>query len=216
MYLIDNIAANIKDFRKKQGLTQEELAEKLGLSFQTVSKWENAKSVPNTLILPTLASFLGCEIADLYKRPRASIAVPAGFEELLSLAYRHLEARREVGSVSGREQCIALLSPDGRRVFVRSCIDDRLDAGLAADEEKMLSDLAAEGMTVGKMVCVWAEGGLDLPSYAFRRGLLQLDPGNRNAEILMRGWNEEGQNCYHVLSMEQTLPWKDLAALDKS
>ena len=39
------LAANIQKYRKKCGLTQEELANKLGVTFQAVSKWENAKSL---------------------------------------------------------------------------------------------------------------------------------------------------------------------------
>ena len=38
------LAQNIKTFRKQNGLTQEEFAEKLGVTFQAVSKWETAKS----------------------------------------------------------------------------------------------------------------------------------------------------------------------------
>lgn len=38
------IGKNISIFRKKQGLTQEELAKKLNVSFQAVSKWETGGS----------------------------------------------------------------------------------------------------------------------------------------------------------------------------
>ena len=41
------LAANIQKYRKKCGLTQEELANKLGVTFQAVSKWENAKTAPD-------------------------------------------------------------------------------------------------------------------------------------------------------------------------
>lgn len=35
------LATNIQTYRKKSGMTQEELANKLGVSFQAVSKWES-------------------------------------------------------------------------------------------------------------------------------------------------------------------------------
>lgn len=49
------LAANILKYRKKSGLSQEELANKLGVTFQAVSKWELAKSGPDISFLPTMA-----------------------------------------------------------------------------------------------------------------------------------------------------------------
>lgn len=44
--------------RKERGFTQEELAEKVGVSAQAVSKWENDNSCPDIALLPTLAKVL--------------------------------------------------------------------------------------------------------------------------------------------------------------
>ncbi len=62
------LAANIQKFRKKQGLTQTELAEKLGVTFQAVSKWENAQSMPDITLLPLLADIFDCHIDELFSR----------------------------------------------------------------------------------------------------------------------------------------------------
>lgn len=62
------LAANIQKYRKKCGLTQEELANKLGVTFQAVSKWENAKTAPDILFLPTMADLFGCYIDELFSR----------------------------------------------------------------------------------------------------------------------------------------------------
>lgn len=62
------LATNIQKYRKKSGLTQEELAEKLGVTFQAVSKWENAKTAPDILFLPIMADLFGCYIDELFSR----------------------------------------------------------------------------------------------------------------------------------------------------
>ena len=49
-------------YRKKAGLSQDALAEKLGVSRQAISKWETAESVPETAKLAALASVLGISV----------------------------------------------------------------------------------------------------------------------------------------------------------
>ena len=69
---MDNInmilAENIQKFRKEKEMTQEELAGRLGVTYQAVSKWENAKSAPDIFFLPILADVFGCSIDTLFSR----------------------------------------------------------------------------------------------------------------------------------------------------
>ena len=60
------LAANILRYRKKSGLSQDELAQKLGVTFQAVSKWENAKAAPDIAFLPIMADVFACSIDDLF------------------------------------------------------------------------------------------------------------------------------------------------------
>ena len=62
------LAGNILKYRKKSGLSQEELAQKLGVTFQAVSKWENAKSAPDIALLPMMADVFDCYIDELFGR----------------------------------------------------------------------------------------------------------------------------------------------------
>ena len=63
-----NIAANIAKFRRERGMTQEALAEVLGVSAQTISKWENAATWPDVALLPLIADVFGVTIDALYGR----------------------------------------------------------------------------------------------------------------------------------------------------
>ena len=53
-------------YRKRQGLTQEELAKKLGVTNQSVSKWESAQCCPDIGLLPKLAAIFGISIDELF------------------------------------------------------------------------------------------------------------------------------------------------------
>ena len=51
--------------RKEKNLTQEQLAEKLGISNKTISKWENGKCMPDYSIVKPLCQELGITITEL-------------------------------------------------------------------------------------------------------------------------------------------------------
>jgi len=63
------IGDNIASYRKRLGLTQAGLAEKLNYSDKAVSKWERAESVPDVLTLAALAEVLGVTVNDLLVDP---------------------------------------------------------------------------------------------------------------------------------------------------
>jgi len=56
---------NLKELRKTKNLTQERLAEFLGVSFQTVSKWERGDTYPDITMLPEIAAFFKISVDDL-------------------------------------------------------------------------------------------------------------------------------------------------------
>ena len=62
---------NIKRIRKSKGLSQEELAIKLNVVRQTVSKWENGLSVPDSSMLIILANELDTTVSELLGEPVA-------------------------------------------------------------------------------------------------------------------------------------------------
>lgn len=61
-----NIGNKIRELRKQRGITQEQLAESIGISFQAVSKWENNIALPDITLVPVLASYFGVSMDELF------------------------------------------------------------------------------------------------------------------------------------------------------
>lgn len=61
----ETLGKRIAALRKEKGLTQEQLAEKVGVSAQAVSKWENDVSCPDITLLPLLADLFGVSVDEL-------------------------------------------------------------------------------------------------------------------------------------------------------
>ena len=66
------LSDNIKSLRKQKGYTQEELAARINVVRQTVSKWEKGLSVPDAEALQRLADVLGGDIKELLGAPALS------------------------------------------------------------------------------------------------------------------------------------------------
>lgn len=77
-----SIGANIKRLRKSQKITQAQLARGLGVSDQTVSKWETETTLPDIACLPAIAAFFGVSIDELFNGPgsKCSGTVPSAVE----------------------------------------------------------------------------------------------------------------------------------------
>ena len=60
----------IRELREKQNMTQAELAERIGVSSKTISKWETAKGLPDISLLQPLAQALGISVIELMNGER--------------------------------------------------------------------------------------------------------------------------------------------------
>ena len=67
--LKNQLGSNIATFRKRSGLTQAALAEKINFSDKAVSKWERGESIPDVLTLMQLAELFGVRVDDLICDP---------------------------------------------------------------------------------------------------------------------------------------------------
>ncbi len=84
-----SLGSRIAELRKKNNLTQEEFAEKLGVTAQAVSKWENGASCPDIMLLPKIAEIFGVSIDALMgtkpiEEPKVDAGAPAITDEQLN------------------------------------------------------------------------------------------------------------------------------------
>lgn len=107
-----NIGENIRNCRRKMNLTQEQLAERLGVSFQSVSRWENDLTYPDMELIPALTGIFGISADELLGVPEAKREREA--EELL----------RELKELSEREDA----SPKRMIEIIRELRRDHLNA----------------------------------------------------------------------------------------
>ncbi|MBQ8783763.1 MAG: helix-turn-helix transcriptional regulator [Clostridia bacterium] len=89
------IGKQIRDFRKAKNLTQEQLADLIGVSFQAVSKWENNIAFPDITLIPKLAQLLGVSIDELFDY--SSSEIEKEIELICTRSYECREANPEKG-----------------------------------------------------------------------------------------------------------------------
>lgn len=119
MKLVGN---QISMLRKQKGLTQNELGERLGISFQAVSKWERGETLPDTAILLDLAEVLettvdyiltgGCKVLN-YKGKISVAQMADGIHSL-----------KQMGELLGKDNMIYRHAINGINTGMNTNIED--------------------------------------------------------------------------------------------
>ena len=93
----EKIGRFIAACRKEQGLTQADLAEKLGITDRAVSKWETGRSLPDASIMLELCDLLEININELFTGERIGMDQYQKMAEQHLLEMRKQEERRQKG-----------------------------------------------------------------------------------------------------------------------
>ena len=93
------IGSYIAQKRRTRNLTQEQLAEKLGVSNKAISKWENGKCMPDYSIIQTLCDALGVTLPELMDGEDAADSSVRVYDDaqILDLLRRTQELERQKG-----------------------------------------------------------------------------------------------------------------------
>jgi transcriptional regulator with XRE-family HTH domain len=90
MFEFEGFGKRLQTLRKQRGLTQEDMADRVGVSPQAVSKWENDQSYPDITLIPTVATILGTDINYLFGKKEEEITMENTFpNEYEGLALVH-------------------------------------------------------------------------------------------------------------------------------
>lgn len=100
----DKVAKQIYALRKAKGLTQNELGERVGVSFQAVSKWERGETLPDITVLPDLARVLETSIDNILLGGEKQIEYKGKF--CVSETIEGLNHLRKMGECLGKENII--------------------------------------------------------------------------------------------------------------
>lgn len=97
------IGSYISKKRRKKNLTQEQLAEKLGVSNKTISKWENGKCMPDYSIIEQVCRELSVTLSGLMDGEDAAEGSMRGYddEQILDLLRRMQDLERQKGILYG-------------------------------------------------------------------------------------------------------------------
>ena len=132
---METIGNRITKYRKEKALTQEALAEKLGISSQAVSKWENDASCPDISILPMLCRELGITTDELLTGNSTTVRM---LPENQRKSLEELTLRVRVNTVAGDKVRVNL-----PMVMVKLCMEIGVD---------VVPNFSEEGKTVMKSI----------------------------------------------------------------
>lgn len=127
MISLDNstVGKNIALLRASKGLTQTALGERVGVSFQAVSKWERGETLPDITLLPVLADVLDTT-TDFLLSDKSSTCYRG--RKQLSDIIEGINCLRRMGELLGKDNLLYLHAADG------------INKGMNTDIEQAFSD----------------------------------------------------------------------------
>ena len=116
------VGSQIAMLRKQKGLTQNELGERLGVSFQAVSKWERGETLPDTAILLDLAEVLETTV-DCILTGGSKVLSYKGKISVAQMA-DGITALKHMGELLGKDNILYRYAIDGINTNMNTNIED--------------------------------------------------------------------------------------------
>lgn len=157
----------ITHYRKKLGITQEQLAQRLDVTNQAVSKWETDQCCPDTMLLPKLADIFGITVDELFGRETAGRQADLPWEDDDALHIVVYAGHTMVGAVPQKYQdCTFNYEGPARDIYCAiniNCGD--VEGSVKADGYVECGDVDGDVTAGGYVECSDVDGSVKAGSY---------------------------------------------------
>lgn len=191
-----DLGKKIRAHRDELGLTQAELADKLGLTYSSVSQWESGRATPRTPILRQLADLFDTTVADLMGEDAAEAAISGTSRMVPLLGFAHMGEPCDEGDLADEVEVPASIAdahPRGFMVHAQGgCMDNRFP-----HDALLLVDPDMEPVNGQPVLAETADYGAVVRNYTRGRSTVMLTADSHSGEYddILAGPGDEPVVC---------------------
>lgn len=191
-----DLGKKIRAHRDELGLTQAELADKLGLTYSSVSQWESGRATPRTPILRQLAELFDTTVADLMGEDATEAAISGASRMVPLLGFAHMGEPCDEGTLADEVEVPASIAdahPRGFMVHAQGgCMDNRFP-----HDALLLVDPDMEPVNGQPVLAETADYGAVVRNYTRGRSTVMLTADSHSGEYddILAGPGDEPVVC---------------------
>lgn len=191
-----DLGKKIRAHRDELGLTQAELADKLGLTYSSVSQWESGRATPRTPILRQLADLFDTTVADLMGEDATEAAISGTSRMVPLLGFAHMGEPCDEGNLADEVEVPASIAdahPRGFMVHAQGgCMDNRFP-----HDALLLVDPDMEPVNGQPVLAETADYGAVVRNYTRGRSTVMLTADSHSGEYddILAGPGDEPVVC---------------------
>ncbi len=191
-----DLGKKIRAHRDELGLTQAELADKLGLTYSSVSQWESGRATPRTPILRQLADLFDTTVAELMGEDTTEAAISGTSRMVPLLGFAHMGEPCDEGNLADEVEVPASIAdahPRGFMVHAQGgCMDNRFP-----HDALLLVDPDMEPVNGQPVLAETADYGAVVRNYTQGRSTVMLTADSHSGEYddILAGPGDEPVVC---------------------
>lgn len=191
-----DLGKKIRRYRDGLGLTQAELASKLGLTYSSVSQWESGRAVPRTPVIRQLADLFGTTVSELMGEEADASAIKGTSRMVPLLGYAHIGDFEDEGELCDEVEVPASIADAHPRGFMvhahGGCMDNRFP-----HDALLLVDPDMEPVNGQPVLAETADYGAVVRNYTRGRSTVMLTADSHSGEYddILAGPGDEPVVC---------------------
>ena len=191
-----DLGKKIRRYRDGLGLTQAELASKLGLTYSSVSQWESGRAVPRTPVIRQLADLFGTTVSELMGEEADASAIKGTSRMVPLLGYAHMGDFEDEGELCDEVEVPASIADAHPRGFMihahGGCMDNRFP-----HDALLLVDPDMEPVNGQPVLAETADYGAVVRNYTRGRSTVMLTADSHSGEYddILAGPGDEPVVC---------------------